>query len=197
MPRFPDIAFFREADVQAQLTNILFLYSVIHPSNGYRQGRVLLRKKLNNDALKKYLGMHELLAPLYFAVSYDAIMGDEDNRYPELVELCSADYVAADAWALFQFVMNGVSKWYEWRELLGTEAINSSPSGFPNHVHIPIGQNGIQPYVAPIVQACREIQSTLLRECDPQLWQHMQKVGIEPQIYGMSVIYLELCLVIK
>jgi TBC1 domain family member 5 len=129
--------------------------------------------------------MHELLAPLYFAVSYDAITRDEHDHYQELEELCSADYVAADAWALFQFVMDGVSQWYEWREPLGTEALNSSSSGFPNHVHIPNGQNGMQPYVAPIVQACTEIQSTLLRQCDPHLWQHMQKVGIEPQIYGM------------
>ena len=141
-----------------------------------------------------YLGMHELLAPLYFAVSYDAITEDEhDHDHQELSELCSADYVAADAWALFQLVMNRVSQWYEWREPLETQALNSSPSGFPNHVHIPNGQNGMQLYVAPIVQACTEIQSTLLRECDPHLWQHMQKVGIEPQIYGMSVIYLRLC----
>ena len=133
--------------------------------------------------------MHELLAPLYFAVSFDAIAEDECNHYPELVELCSADYVAADAWALFQFVMNDVSQWYEWREPDETQAFGSSPSGFPNHVHIPNGQNGMKPFVAPIVQACTHIQSTLLRECDPHLWQHMQKVGIEPQIYGMSVIY--------
>ena len=143
--------------------------------------------------------MHELLAPLYFAVSYDAITRDENDHYQELEELCSADYVAADAWALFQFVMDGVSRWYEWREPLGTDVLNSSSSGFPNHVHIQNGQNGMQPYVAPIVQACTEIQSTLLRQCDPHLWQHMQKVGIEPQIYGMCVIivYLEPCVIIK
>ena len=195
--RFPDIAFFREAGVKAQLTTILFLYSVIHPSIGYRQGSVFTQKRVSNDLLTSYLGMHELLAPLYLAVSYDAITGDESECYQELVEICSADYVAADAWALFQFVMSGVSQWYEWREPLGTETLISSPSGFPNHVHILNGQNGMQPYVAPIVQACTEIQSTLLRECDPHLWQHMQKVGIEPQIYGMSVIYLELYLLIK
>ena len=64
--------------------------------------------------MTNHLGMHELLAPLYFAVSFDAI------------------------------------------------------------------------------KACTHIQSTLLRECDPHLWQQMQKVGIEPQIYGMSVIHLQL-----
>jgi len=36
--RFPDVDFYREDDVQEQLTNILFLYSTMHPSIGYRQG---------------------------------------------------------------------------------------------------------------------------------------------------------------
>lgn len=37
---FPEIDFFRHPEVQAQLTNILFLYSVINPSVGYRQGEL-------------------------------------------------------------------------------------------------------------------------------------------------------------
>ncbi|KAF8163255.1 rab-GTPase-TBC domain-containing protein [Crassisporium funariophilum] len=169
---FPDIPFFRESDVQIQLTNILFLYSVAHPSIGYRQG------------------MHELLAPLYFAVHYDAIANGQfsANRYADLGELCSGKYIAADAWALFQSVMNGVSQWYEWREPLASDTV--PPSTFPNHVHISNGLNGIQPYVAPIVQACNHIQSHLLRSCDPHLWQSMQKGGIEPQIYGIRWLRL-------
>jgi hypothetical protein len=47
---FPDIGYFRDDDVQQQLTNILFLYAVMHPDIEYRQG------------------MHELLAPVYYAV---------------------------------------------------------------------------------------------------------------------------------
>jgi hypothetical protein len=47
---FPDIGYFRDDDVQQELTNILSLYSVMHPDIEYRQG------------------MHELLAPIYYAV---------------------------------------------------------------------------------------------------------------------------------
>lgn len=47
---FPDIGYFRDDDVQQQLTNILFLYAVMHPDIEYRQG------------------MHELLAPVYYVV---------------------------------------------------------------------------------------------------------------------------------
>ncbi|KAF9559134.1 RabGAP/TBC [Agrocybe pediades] len=170
---FPDIAFFRENEVQTELTNILFLYSVSNPAIGYRQG------------------MHELLAPLYYAVHFDSIAEGEieDTRYVDLLELCSADHIAADAWALFLSVMEGVSQWYEWRE--PSEGAGKSPNTpFPNHVVIPNGQNGFRPYVAPIVQACNHIQSNLLQTCDPILWQHMQKAGIEPQIYGIRWLRL-------
>jgi len=132
--------------------------------------------------------MHELLAPLYFAVHFDAIT-DEDiqgESYQDLVDICSANYIAADAWELFNSVMNGVSQWYEWREVLDSGQSTRDPSThFSNSAAISPGQNGIQPYVAPIVHACNHIQSTLLQACDPVLWEHMQKTGIEPQIYGM------------
>ncbi|EEB96022.1 hypothetical protein MPER_04913 [Moniliophthora perniciosa FA553] len=93
---FPEIDFFRGRDVQEQLTNILYLYSTTHSAIGYRQG------------------MHELLAPIYFAVDLDSLaddVGDTDTQ-----EICSRTWVAADAWAIFQSIMKSVSIWYEWRE---------------------------------------------------------------------------------
>lgn len=126
--------------------------------------------------------MHELLAPLYYAVRYDALdKGEvEDGQYKNLEEMCSASQTAADSWTLFKFVMNGVSKWYEWRE-----AFETPSSFFANAAIIPEGQNGIQPYTAPIVHACNYIQNTLLQVCDPPLYLSLHKAGIEPQIYGM------------
>jgi TBC1 domain family member 5 len=97
--RFPEVGYFRDPNVQSQLTNILFLYSVTNPSVGYRQG------------------MHELLAPLYHAVDFDSISQDADTRLdPGMLEFCSSSWIAADAWGLFEAVMRGVSRWYEWRE---------------------------------------------------------------------------------
>lgn len=184
MCRFPDIDFYREVDVQEQLTNILFLYSTMHPSIGYRQGMLMALCPLMSSQLP--VGMHELLAPLYYSVRYDAINEGEleDAQYKGLLEVCSAEFTAADSWALFELVMNGVYKWYEWRE--STEA----PVPFTNHV----GQNGMQPFIAPIVQACNHIQSNMLRACDPFLCQSMQKAGIEPQIYGMCVDPPTMCM---
>lgn len=183
--RFPDIAYFREPAVQSQLTNILFLYSVMHPAIGYRQG------------------MHELLAPLYYAVDYDSLSSSDaptpDTTTTSLSELCSRRWVAADAWALFTTVMRGVGRWYEWREAppnllnLSPTALNAA-TPFSGHVNINTAGNGTVPngqvkmpdeYVAPILRECGRIQGELLKGVDPTLWARMKEAGIEPQIYGM------------
>lgn len=152
--------------MQAQLTQILFLYSVIHPDIGYRQG------------------MHELLASLYYATDYDSISSDNtDIADNDLTECCSRDWISADAWMLFKSVMQGVGRWYEWQE-----SKTSSVSPLINHVQLAVPSgNGIKPYVAPIVEACNRVQSTYLKSVDPELWKRMQSAGIEPQIYGMCV----------
>ncbi|THH21112.1 hypothetical protein EW146_g377 [Bondarzewia mesenterica] len=171
---FPDIGYFRSPAVQSQLTNVLFLYSVMHPWVGYRQG------------------MHELLAPLYYAVDYDSILEGDDtssstNENNELAEMCSRRWVAADSWALFSTVMHGVSRWYEWQE-----SPHDVPSAVPGHVQlsVPNGQVRIEPYVAPILQACNRIQKEYLKSVDPALWERMQSAGIEPQIYGIRWLRL-------
>ncbi|KAF8628420.1 hypothetical protein AX15_003941 [Amanita polypyramis BW_CC] len=165
---FPEIPFFRDSSIQAQLTNILFLYSATTPSIGYRQG------------------MHELLAPLYYVVNYDSTPCPESEDATLFRQICSQKWIAADAWALFNTTMKGVSRWYEWRE---------SPDGtsdLSSHIHLDVtsGQTQLKPYVAPIVRACNDIQTTLLRAVDPPLWAHMQRIGIEPQLYGIRWLRL-------
>jgi TBC1 domain family protein 5 len=86
-------------------------------------------------------------------------------------------------------VMRGVGKWYEWRED-GLSTGNKSPLSTNVQLNLPNGQVDIKPYVAPIVGACNRIQSTYLKSVDPELWNRMRAAGIEPQIYGMCVLYL-------
>ncbi|KAJ7156050.1 rab-GTPase-TBC domain-containing protein [Mycena crocata] len=169
---FPEIAFFREPEVQLQLTNILFLHSAVtNPAIGYRQG------------------MHELLAPLYYAVDFDSTEESAElSDDPAMHEFCSRTWVAADAWALFEALMRGASKWYEWQEPPAMSRAN--PSLFATHVNIPAGPVDIKPYITPVVQDCNRIQSNLLRTTDPLLWKAMQAAGIEPQIYGIRWLRL-------
>lgn len=164
--RFPDMEYFRDQDVQAQLTNILFVYSVTHPDIGYRQG------------------MHELLAPLYYAVDFDSIADDVPIGDSAIQEACSRVWVGADAWTLFSAVMHSAGRWYEWRA-----AKENVPAKTPlaSHVHLSATANdtALKPYVAPIIDSCNRIQSVMLKSVDPQLWRSLQSAGIEPQIYGM------------
>lgn len=125
--------------------------------------------------------MHELLAPLYYAIDYDSVPCSEDKDTTPFQQICSQEWTAADAWALFSTIMKGVSRWYEWRES------SDRTSNLSSHIHLDVtsGQTQLKPYVAPIVRTCNDIQTTLLRAVDPPLWGHMQRIGIEPQIYGM------------
>lgn len=161
---FPEIDFFRDTDVQTHLTDILFLYCTTNPEIGYRQG------------------MHELLAPLYYAVDYDALSEDEPATVEDapLREMCSRTWIAADAWALFNAVMRGTSQWYEWRE----PPLPLSPAG-PTHATTTHGKLELKPYVSPVVLSCNRMQNTLVRSVDPLLWNKIQSAGIEPQIYGI------------
>ncbi|KAF8636563.1 hypothetical protein AX17_003375 [Amanita inopinata Kibby_2008] len=165
---FPEIAFFREPAIQVQLTNILFLYSVMNPSVGYRQG------------------MHELLAPLYYAIEYDSVFCTSEEGASSFRQTCSRTWVAADSWALFTVVMKGISRWYEWREVVDKPSV-LSPTVYPDTSN---GQTRLKPYIAPIVQTCSHVQTILLRTVDPLLWKHMQSSGIEPQIYGIRWLRL-------
>lgn len=131
--------------------------------------------------------MHEILAPLYYAVEFDSLSPNEEVGDAVVRNVCSRTWVSGDAWALFGAVMRGLSKWYEWREPTTNSTTISSP--FATHVNfnMPNGQVEVKPYTAPIVEACNRIQSNFLRSTDPVLWKHMQSAGIEPQIYGMYV----------
>lgn len=144
--------------MQSLLTTILYIHASLHPLVGYRQG------------------MHELLAPLLYAVDFDSL--DPTPSFPsdvspdQLAEVCDREWVAADAHALFEAVMSKIGVWYEWQELPKP----LSPAG---------GQIDLKPYVAPIVSTCREIYDQYLKTCDPTLWSALQRSQIEPQIYGM------------
>lgn len=153
--RFPDLDYFRDARVQADLTNILYVHAASYPQIGYRQG------------------MHELLASLYIAVDYDSLdpTSPHPNLNADLLEMCNRTWVAADAWSMFEVVMDAVNPWYEWQE---------PQSALPRS-----GQVELKPYVAPIVAVCNRIHGQYLHKVDPALWEKMNDAGIEPQIYGM------------
>ncbi|KAG9318763.1 hypothetical protein JVU11DRAFT_862 [Chiua virens] len=157
---FPDMGYFRNEDIQHQLTNVLFLYCAMHPNIGYRQG------------------MHELLAPLFYAIDFDSVTESESSELdPLFSEICSRSWVAADSWALFSSLMRSISHWYEWQEPVAPPSISR-------------GQINLKPYVSPIIHTCNNIQGPLLKSVDPVLHDAMRSAGVEPQMYGLRWLRL-------
>ncbi|KDN51564.1 hypothetical protein RSAG8_00109, partial [Rhizoctonia solani AG-8 WAC10335] len=153
---FPDLDYFRSARAQRMLADILFVYSRVHEGISYRQG------------------MHELLAPVLWALDYDSLDGKGSGQDADMYEFLSRDYVPADAWAIFSRIMEGAGLWYEWREPKLAATGGPPPT----------------PWVAPINKICSKIGGEYLSTCDPALGARMDELGIEPQMYGIRWLRL-------
>jgi len=138
--------FFREPSTQKQLLDILFIYSKLNPDTGYRQG------------------MHELLAPILWAISQDAVkpetVSTTDQAEAEgfMLDVLSHHYVEHDAFSLFCAVMQTAKTFYE------------------------LGDNKD---ASPIVARSQRVNDELLTAVDPELAEHLTHVGVLPQIYAM------------
>ncbi|KAJ1732567.1 hypothetical protein LPJ61_001986 [Coemansia biformis] len=153
---FPDEAYFRAPRVQRLMADMLFVYAKMHSGLQYRQG------------------MHELLAPLLMAVDGDAVDGDG----AALAGVLDRRFIEHDAFALFGRLMRLCMAWYQ----------------IPNHVSPPlrpVRQPGNKPTgglgasaQTPIVSQCYLMMEKLAL-VDPRLHEHLQKLDIEPQLFGI------------
>ncbi|WVF66456.1 hypothetical protein IAT40_001196 [Kwoniella sp. CBS 6097] len=162
---FPDIPYFQLPRVRKCLTTSLFLFAVLNPDVGYRQG------------------MHELLACCFLAVDRDSLdrpSGQSSGNEEEGGKGRSAmwatldkKYVEHDAFELFAAIMKGGKAFYEWRAEEG-----------PVRTRTPSAPQ------APIITRCNNIHSSLIRRIDPQLWERLETEGVEAQIWAIRWIRL-------
>lgn len=147
----PENLYFREPHTQNMLLDILFIYCKLNRDIGYRQG------------------MHEVLAPILWVVSRDAI--DSQSLGPDHADLdgltlASLDnrYVEHDAFTLFGAIMQTVKTFYE----MGS---NNEPAttGLLNN--------------SPIVERSKRIHENYLHHADPELAEHLTAIEILPQIF--------------
>lgn len=147
----PENLYFREPNTQKMLLDILFIYCKLNRDIGYRQG------------------MHEVLAPILWVVSRDAI--DSQSLGPDHADLdgltlASLDnrYVEHDAFTLFAAIMQTVKTFYE----MGS---NNEPAtaGLLNN--------------SPIVERSKRIHENYLHHADPELAEHLTAIEILPQIF--------------
>ncbi|AAW46174.2 conserved hypothetical protein [Cryptococcus deneoformans JEC21] len=97
---FPDMPYFQLERVQRCMTTALFIFAVLNPDVGYRQG------------------MHELFACCFMAVDRDSlkVVNKADGQQKEaMIKTLDRRYVEHDAFELFLAIMKNAKAFYEWR----------------------------------------------------------------------------------
>jgi TBC1 domain family member 5 len=125
---------------------------------------LFIYSKLNPDTGYRQ-GMHELLAPILWVIECDAIevLRDstvQDDGHQLMMTALDHEYIEHDAFSLFCAVMQTAKSFYE------------------------TGENKDS---TPIVSRCRRIQEDVLEMIDPELANHLQVIGVLPQVYLMYV----------
>jgi TBC1 domain family protein 5 len=157
----PEEPYFRSTETQMILLNILFIFCKINQDVGYRQG------------------MHELLAPILWAVEKDAIDykgGDQtsDSEADSLMkQILDPIYIEHDAFTLLSLVMRSAKSFYELGEPDRRVETPLAGSGTP--------QNG----ASPIVERSKQIHEVYLARFDADLAKHLTDIEVLPQIFLM------------
>ncbi|KAI8854191.1 rab-GTPase-TBC domain-containing protein [Chytridium lagenaria] len=160
----PDQPFFREERIQEILTSILFVWSKLNPDVSYRQG------------------MHEILAPILYVVEMDKVDARQNGLQFSLQAAVFDDkFVEHDTAVLFYKIMRSAKPLYETGNDVESKPARSTRGGR-------LGDS--QARVLPIVAYCKRIQNDLLRVLDVELCDHLIRLGIEPQLYGLRWLRL-------
>nr|XP_055076139.1 TBC1 domain family member 5 isoform X2 [Misgurnus anguillicaudatus] len=167
---FPEILYFQQEDVRTKLTDILFCYA--------RENEQLLYKQ----------GMHELLAPIVFVLHCDhqtfQHASETANPSEEMNVILDPKFHEHDAYAMFSQLMETAEPWFSSFERQvrkgKEEMLTSIPFARPQDTG---------PSVA-IVTKVNRIQDQLLKKHDIELYMHLNRLEIAPQIYGIRWVRL-------
>ncbi|KAM5430769.1 hypothetical protein McanMca71_005155 [Microsporum canis] len=146
-------SFFHDPIVKLRLLDILFVFVKLNPDLGYRQG------------------MHELLAPILWVVTQDAIDTqtlNEDTAFAAcgeealMLQCLDPTYIEHDSFILFCSVMQTAKEFYE---------------------HNDSKNNGGNVEASSIISRSQHIHLGLLRKLDPELADHLVAIEVLPQIF--------------
>ncbi|KAI5273903.1 RabGAP/TBC [Aureobasidium subglaciale] len=160
----PDIIYFRQPQTQTMLLDVLFVFCKLNPDVGYRQG------------------MHELLAPILWAVEKDAVSSkatdDSSADDKMLCHVFDSDFIEHDTFTLFGIVMQGAKSFYE-------QAAHKAPSKLTASTTKPTAT-----LENPILTRIHRIFDEYLPHVDPTLARHLQDIDLIPQVFLMRWIRL-------
>ncbi|XP_074051835.1 TBC1 domain family member 5 [Macrotis lagotis] len=167
---FPEMQYFQQENVRKILTDVLFCYA--------RENEQLLYKQ----------GMHELLAPIVFILHCDhqAFLHASEAARPseEMKALLNPEYLEHDAYAMFSHLMETAEPWFSTFEHDGQKGKDTVITTIPFARPQDFG-----PSIA-IVTKVNHIQDHLLKKQDIELYMHLNRLEIAPQIYGLRWVRL-------
>ncbi|POW01665.1 hypothetical protein PSTT_12349 [Puccinia striiformis] len=191
---FPELDYFRQTRTQAMLTNILHVYCKLHQDLGYRQG------------------MHEILGVLLETLDLDTLdppkSAEDSKKSMGLMEqVLSREHLEHDAFSLFSLLMRSMKTWYDPNLSMPLgDLANSQTTPLTSVGFVPSQLTGIYPVggtpttstcspndsslVHPIVDKCASIFHVYLKHADPELWTRLEKLDIEPQLWGIRWLRL-------
>lgn len=157
----PDNLYFRQPETQTMLWDVLFTWAKLNPDVSYRQG------------------MHELAAPILWAIERDAIDPETIPKNEPTSQAADINVIRSvfehesiehDTFTLFNLIMEKTKSSYAHtadvqRSKLSTEA------AAPTHVE------------SPMVHRCRHILEFYVAQTDPQLASHMEEIQVIPQVF--------------
>ncbi|KFV82073.1 TBC1 domain family member 5 [Struthio camelus australis] len=170
---FPEMQYFQQENVRKILTDVLFCYA--------RENEQLLYKQ----------GMHELLAPIVFilhcdhqAFSHASEAAQPRQALEEMKVLLNPEYLEHDAYAMFTRLMKTAEHWFS------TFEHDSQKEKDPMITPMPFARpQDLGPSIA-IVAKVNQIQDHLLKKHDIELYMHLNRLEIAPQIYGLRWVRL-------
>ncbi|NXB51949.1 TBCD5 protein, partial [Leucopsar rothschildi] len=170
MRTFPEMQYFQQENVRKILTDVLFCYA--------RENEQLLYKQ----------GMHELLAPIVFILHCDhqAFSHASESAQPseEMKVLLNPEYLEHDAYAMFTRLMKTAEHWFSTFEHDSQKEKDVMVTPMPFARPQDLG-----PSIA-IVAKVNQIQDHLLKKHDIELYMHLNRLEIAPQIYGLRWVRL-------
>jgi len=176
---FPDQEFFRSEEVQNMMTQVLFVWSRDNEDLSYRQG------------------MHELLALIFFVIYNDKIGtlpkpdNDSDLVVDELMtDMASPAYVEHDSYLIFERLMSVTKAWFDSGQKQGEMEISGNRRVIDETALFGKGGQENLQKSSEVIKKCHRIHHQLLKLYDPDLYNHLMKLGVEPQIYGLKWIRL-------
>ncbi|XP_065443127.1 TBC1 domain family member 5 isoform X1 [Chrysemys picta bellii] len=167
---FPEMQYFQQESVRKILTDVLFCYA--------RENEQLLYKQ----------GMHELLAPIIFILHCDhqAFLhaNEAAQSSEEMKALLNPEYLEHDAYAMFTHLMKTAEHWFSTFEHDSQKEKDAMMTPIPFARPQDLG-----PSIA-IVTKVNQIQDHLLKKHDIELYMHLNRLEIAPQIYGLRWVRL-------